>query len=53
MRCLEHNRPRYHYEAVVRHWGHVILSPDANLMGALSRQAAEIKQDAGQTGFMN
>jgi hypothetical protein len=44
MRCSEHNRLRQHYEAALRNWGHVILSPDANLVGALSRQAAEIKQ---------
>ena len=44
MRCPEQNRLRQHYEAALRHWGHVILCSDANLVGALSRQAAEIKQ---------
>jgi hypothetical protein len=46
MPCPEYLRLRQHYEAALRHWGHVMLSPDAHLVGALSRRAAEIKQKA-------
>jgi hypothetical protein len=46
MSCPEYNRLRQHYEAAIRHWGRVILSPDDNLVGALARQAAEIRQKA-------
>jgi hypothetical protein len=46
MPCPEYNRLRQHYEAALRHWGHVILSPDARLVGARARQAAEIRQTA-------
>lgn len=46
MPCPEYNRLRHNYEAAIRHWGRVILSPDAHLVGALARQAAEIKQKA-------
>jgi hypothetical protein len=46
MSCPEYNRLRQHYEAALRYWGHVLLSPDANLVGAPARQATEIKQKA-------
>jgi hypothetical protein len=42
MPCSEYNRLRRHYEAAIRHWGHVLLSQDAHLMGALTRQAAGV-----------
>jgi len=46
MRCPEYLRLRQHYEAALRHWGHVILSTDADVVGKLGRQAAEIKETA-------
>jgi hypothetical protein len=46
MPCPEHLRLRQLYEAALRYWGRVILSSDANLVGALARQAAQIKQTA-------
>jgi hypothetical protein len=46
MRCPEHNRLRQHYEAALRHWGHVLLSLDSHLVGKAARQAAEVKQKA-------
>jgi hypothetical protein len=46
MRCPEHLRLRQHYDAALRHWGRVILSSEANLVGILGRQAAEIKRTA-------
>jgi hypothetical protein len=46
MPCLEDNRLRQHYEAALRHWGHVLLFPDTNLVGAAARQADVIKQKA-------
>jgi hypothetical protein len=44
MRCPEHDRLRQLCEAAIRHWGHVLLSPHANLVSAPARQAAEIKR---------
>jgi hypothetical protein len=44
--CPEYNRLRQHYEAALRHWGHLLLSLDARLVGTVARQAAEIKQKA-------
>jgi hypothetical protein len=46
MPCPEQLRLRQHYEAALRHWGRVILSSDANLVGILARQASEIKRTA-------
>ena len=46
MRCPEYLRLRQHYEAAHRHWGRVILSTDANVVGKLGRQAFEIKETA-------
>jgi len=46
MSCPEYNRLQQHYEAAIRHWGHVILSPDAHLVGGLARQAVGVKQKA-------
>jgi hypothetical protein len=46
MRCPEYLRLRQHYEAALRHWGRVILSTDANVVGKLGRQAFEIKETA-------
>jgi hypothetical protein len=46
MSCPEYNRLRQHYETALRNWGHVLLSADANLVGALARQAAAIRQTA-------
>jgi hypothetical protein len=46
MVCLEYNRLRQHYEAAIRRWEHVLLAPDAKLVGALARQAAEVKRKA-------
>ncbi len=48
MVCPEYNRLRQHYEAAIRHWGHVLLAPDAKLVGALARQTAEVKRKAFQ-----
>ena len=44
--CPEYNRLRQSYEAALRHWGHVLFSLDAHLVGAAARQAAELKQKA-------
>jgi hypothetical protein len=46
LKLLERNRLRQHYELALRHWGHVILAPDVNLVGVPARQVAEIKQKA-------
>ncbi len=46
MHCPEYNRLRQRYEAALRHWGHVVLAPDDGSLGALARQAAEIRQKA-------
>jgi hypothetical protein len=46
MPCPEYLRLQQHYEGAIRHWGYVILSPDAHLVGALARQAAEVKRKA-------
>jgi hypothetical protein len=46
MLCPEYIRLRQDYEAAIRHWGHVILSADAQPVGAHSRQAARIKENA-------
>jgi hypothetical protein len=44
--CPEYNRLRQHYEAALHHWGHLLLSLDARLVGTVARQAAEIKHKA-------
>jgi hypothetical protein len=44
MLCPEYLRLHQHYEAAIRQWGHIMLSPDVKLVGALTRQAAEIRQ---------
>jgi hypothetical protein len=46
MACHEYIRLRQHYEAALRHWGHVLLSPVTGPTGAAARLAAEIKQKA-------
>jgi len=46
MHCPEHNRLRQLYEAAIRHWGHIILTPDSDSLGDLVRQTAEIKEKA-------
>jgi hypothetical protein len=46
MECHGYIRLRQHYEAVLRHWGQVILSPGAESNSATARLAAEIKQRA-------
>jgi hypothetical protein len=46
MLCPEYFRLHQHYEAAIRQWGHIMLSPDAHLLGALARRAAEVKQKA-------
>jgi hypothetical protein len=43
MACPEYIRLRQHYEAALRHWGHVLLSPVAEPIGA---PAAEVRQKA-------
>jgi hypothetical protein len=45
MACPEYIRLRQHYEASLRHWGHVLLSPEAAI-GAPARLAAEVKEKA-------
>jgi hypothetical protein len=42
----EYIRLRHHYEAALRHRGHVFLSSGAEPIGARARLAAEIKQKA-------
>jgi hypothetical protein len=46
MECHEYIRPRHLYEAALRHWGHVFLSPVTVPTGATTRLAAEVKQKA-------
>jgi hypothetical protein len=46
MACHENDRLRQHYEAALRHWGNVVLSPTIRPGGILARQAAEIKLKA-------
>jgi hypothetical protein len=46
MLCPEYLRLQQHYEVAIRQWGHIVLSPDGKLVGALARQAAEIRQKA-------
>jgi hypothetical protein len=46
MECHEYTRLRHHYEAALRHWGHVLLSPVIVPTGATARLAGEIKQKA-------
>jgi hypothetical protein len=46
MACHENDRLRQHYEAALRHWGNVVLSPTIRPGGTLARQAAEIKLKA-------
>jgi hypothetical protein len=46
MPCPEYNRLRRYYEVALRRWGHLLLSLDAHLVGAATRQAAELKQKA-------
>jgi hypothetical protein len=52
MHCPEYQRLRQHYEVAIRRWGQVLLSPQATLVGALFRQAEEIKQKAFYTKEM-
>jgi hypothetical protein len=46
MACPEYIRLRQHYEASLRHWGLVLLSPIAEPIGTVARLAVEIKQKA-------
>jgi hypothetical protein len=46
MECHEYIRLRQHYEAALRHWGHVALSPGAESNSARALLAAEVKQKA-------
>jgi hypothetical protein len=46
MACREYIRLRHHYEAALRHWAHVLLSPVTGSTGAAARLAAQIKQKA-------
>ena len=42
MSCHENKRLRQHYEAALRHWGNVVLSPTMPPGGTLTRQAGEV-----------
>ena len=42
MACPEYIRLRQHYEAALRHWGHVLLSPVAEPIGAALMKAHEV-----------
>jgi hypothetical protein len=46
MACFEYDRLRQHYEASLRRWGQVLLSPGVEPIGAAARLAAEVKQKA-------
>ena len=46
MYCPEYIRLRQLYEVAIRQWGHVVLSPDSDSLGAPIALAAEIKQKA-------
>jgi hypothetical protein len=46
MLCLEYIQLFQHYEIALRKWGQVMLASDVTLVGALARQAAEIRQRA-------
>jgi hypothetical protein len=46
MACHEYIRLRQHYEASLRHWGQILLSPVAETIGPAARVAAEVKQKA-------
>jgi hypothetical protein len=46
MSCHENKRLRQHYEAALRHWGNLVLSPTIRRVGTLARQAAEVKLKA-------
>jgi hypothetical protein len=48
MSCRENKnkRLRQHYDAALRRWGQLLLSADSNLVGAVARQAAAIRQTA-------
>jgi hypothetical protein len=46
MACPEYIRLHHHYEAALRHWGHVLLSPVTVPTDATARLAAEVKQKA-------
>jgi hypothetical protein len=46
MACYEYDRLRQHYEAALRHWGHVLRSPIAESAGTSARIAGEVKQKA-------
>jgi hypothetical protein len=46
MVCHEYIRLRQHYEAALRHWGHVLLSPVAKHIGAAARLADEVREKA-------
>jgi hypothetical protein len=52
MSCPEYNRLRQHYQEALRHWGHVLFSLDAHLVGTAARKAAEIKQKAFERGTL-
>jgi hypothetical protein len=44
VRCPEYIRLRQHYEAALRHWGHVLFFPNAALVDTEAQKAAELKQ---------
>jgi hypothetical protein len=46
MPCPEYNRLRQQYEAALRHWGHLLLSLDAHLVGTVATKAAELLKKA-------
>jgi hypothetical protein len=46
MDCYEYIRLRQHYEAALRHWGHIHMMPAAEPIGAPARVADEVKQKA-------
>jgi hypothetical protein len=46
MLCLEYKQLLQHYEIALRKWGQVMLASDVKLVGAVARQAAEIRQKA-------
>jgi hypothetical protein len=46
MACHEYIRLRLQYEAALRDWGHVLLSPVTVPTGATARLAADLKEKA-------
>jgi hypothetical protein len=46
LHCSEYHRLRRQYEDAIRHWGHFILSPETDSLGAFARQTDEKKQKA-------